>query len=310
MSGYRIADLNTKTQDLIREKGLDKNGDGLINDDNDELANLLSQTGKSSIQELSDKDMSAAYLLIGEAAFGAGLGTMANHFLKSSQIPVPQSEITKSAERILSANKLDVAAYKQYGTYVTGYVPKPMTMADALAEATKNVQDQAKGLRRASRFYFGLSAAMAVLTVITALNARVTNKDVKYVKDESRPSQPEPQNSGIKNEWEAKFKQAFGEDTKLKEYTPQSGEYWISILQAKYGTDNVTAQKMANKIKELIYGDPKAAKQSPVMYLPETWNFEGKTYKYHEGSVPEKTENFSDEVKTEMGKMGKEIKYE
>lgn len=310
MSGYKIADLNTKTQDLIREKGLDKNGDGLINDDNDELANLLSQTGKSSIQELSDKDMSAVYLLIGEGAFGAGLGIMANHFLDSSRKHVPQSEITKSAERILAENKLDMATYKQYGKYVTGYVPKPKTMTDALAEASKMYSDQAKSHRRAGRFYLGLTAAMAALTVFTALHTRVTNKDVKYVKDESRPSQPEPQNSGIKNEWEAKFKQAFGEDTKLKEYTPQSGEYWISILQAKYGADGVTAQKMANKIKELIYGDPKAAKQSPVMYLPETWTFEGKTYKYNENTTPDRTKDFSDKVKTEMGEMNKNIKYE
>ena len=39
-------------------------------------------------------------------------------------------------------------------------------------------------------------------------------------------------------------------------------------------------------------------------------NFEGKFYKYNENTLPAKTENFSDEVKTEMGKMSKEIKYE
>lgn len=310
MSGYKITDLNTKTQDLIREKGLDKNRDGLINDDSEELANLLSQTGKSSIQELSDKDMSAAYLLLGEVAFGGGFGIMASRYLDASRKHVPQSEITKSAERILSDNKLDMALYKQYGKYVTGYVPKPKTMADAFVEASKMYSDQAKSNRRAGRFYLGLTAAMTALTVLTALHARVRNKDVKYVKDKSAPSQSEQLNNGIKNEWKGKFIQAFGEDANLKEYTPQKGEYWISILQAKYGTDNVTAQKMANKIKELIYGDPKAAKQSPVMYLPETWTFEGKTYKYNENITPTRTENFSDKVKTESGKMNPNIKYE
>ena len=66
---------------------------------------------------------------------------------------------------------------------------------------------------------------------------------------------------------------------------------------------------MANKIKKMVYDDPKAAKQTPVMYLPETWTFEGKTYQYNDSVKVTKTQNYSDEVKTEMGKMSKDIKY-
>ena len=66
---------------------------------------------------------------------------------------------------------------------------------------------------------------------------------------------------------------------------------------------------MANKIKEMIYDDPKASKQTPIMYLPQTWTFEGKTYQYNDNAQADKTENYSDDVKTEMGNMNKDIKY-
>jgi len=66
---------------------------------------------------------------------------------------------------------------------------------------------------------------------------------------------------------------------------------------------------MANKIKEKIYGDAKAAKQTPIMYLPRTWSFEGNIYNYNDSIVPEKTTNYSDNIKTEQGKMTKDLKY-
>jgi len=128
--------------------------------------------------------------------------------------------------------------------------------------------------------------------------------------------QPQPvvqptEQEEIKAKFEEGFKElGISEDTELKEYTPQKGEYWISILKAKYGVDDVTAQKMANKIKEMVYDDPKASKQTPVMYLPTTWTFEGKTYQYNENAKVVTTDNYSDDVKTEMGKMSKDIKYE
>lgn len=115
-------------------------------------------------------------------------------------------------------------------------------------------------------------------------------------------------------ELKAKFEEGFKElgipeNIELKEYTPKRGEYWISILKAKYGVDDVTAQKMANKIKDMVYDDPKAPKQTPVMYLPQTWTFEGKTYQYNENAAVITTDNYSDDVKTEMGKMSKDLKY-
>ena len=67
---------------------------------------------------------------------------------------------------------------------------------------------------------------------------------------------------------------------------------------------------MANKIKEMIYDDPKASKQTPIMYLPETWTFEGQTYQYNENATVVATDNYSNDVTTEMGKMSKDLKYD
>lgn len=97
--------------------------------------------------------------------------------------------------------------------------------------------------------------------------------------------------------------------TPMIEYIPQKGEYWTSILKAKYGVDETTAQKMAWKIKQVIYDDPKAPKQSPIIYLPKVWDFGGKRYEYIENSKPKTTSEFSNEIKTDMGKMKKDIKY-
>lgn len=94
-----------------------------------------------------------------------------------------------------------------------------------------------------------------------------------------------------------------------QKYTPQEGEYWTGILQEKYDVDYETALKMTHRIKDVIYDDSLAAKQSPVMYLPKEWAFEGKTYKLNENKVNAKGD-FSEDVKTEMGKMNKDIVYE
>ncbi|MBQ8762270.1 MAG: hypothetical protein IJZ26_03070, partial [Clostridia bacterium] len=56
MQGYRIKDLDSTTRQLIATNKLDKNNDGLINKDNGELAELLSQAGVSDIQQLGRKD--------------------------------------------------------------------------------------------------------------------------------------------------------------------------------------------------------------------------------------------------------------
>lgn len=316
MSGFKIGDLNTEAQKIIREKNIDKNRDNLINDDNGELATLLSATGKKDIHELAEKDNSVAYLLFGEVVSGAGFGFLGNKFLDDSRRHVSQEEIKESAARILKENQNDVKAYKafgRYGKYVVGHVPQEKTAAQATSEAIKNIQNTLKGSRRAGNLLMGVTFGFAVLTVITALNAHIGKKPIHYVKDENNVT-PKPQETAQPTELENTYRNAFkglgvSEDTELNEYTPQKGEYWISILKAKYGVDDVTAQKMANKIKEMIYDDPKASKQTPIMYLPQTWTFEGKTYQYNDNAQADKTENYSDDVKTEMGKMGKDLKY-
>lgn len=70
MRGYKINDLDSTTQQLIKDKKLDKNGDGLINEDNGELAELLSQAKVSSIQQLGKRDKRLEHLLMFELAGG------------------------------------------------------------------------------------------------------------------------------------------------------------------------------------------------------------------------------------------------
>ena len=52
MRGYDITELSSKTQELIKQNNLDVNQDGRINEDNGELAELLSQSGEKDINEL------------------------------------------------------------------------------------------------------------------------------------------------------------------------------------------------------------------------------------------------------------------
>lgn len=54
MGGFKIGDLNTQAQKIIREKNIDKNRDNLINDDNGELATLLSTTGGKDMNQISN----------------------------------------------------------------------------------------------------------------------------------------------------------------------------------------------------------------------------------------------------------------
>ena len=168
--------------------------------------------------------------------------------------------------------------------------------------------DYCKAAKSHFKLVEGVTLGLAALGSVASWVLPFVLKE-NFLVMENEPKEQASQPKEPQNEWEEKYRQAFGEDTELKEYTPQKGEYWISILKAKYGVDDVTAQKMANKIKKMVYDDPKAAKQTPVMYLPETWTFEGKTYQYNDSVKVTKTQNYSDEVKTEMGKMSKDIKY-
>ena len=74
MQGYRIKDLDSTTRQLIATNKLDKNNDGLINKDNGELAELLSQTGVSDIQQLGRKDNRLKNLLMFECVAGGTVG--------------------------------------------------------------------------------------------------------------------------------------------------------------------------------------------------------------------------------------------
>lgn len=309
MGGYEIANLTSEAKKIIKEKNIDKNHDGLINDtkDNNELAVLLSSTGKKDIHELAEKDMSVAYLLMGEAAFGAGAGMLGNYLLQGANKPIPNDAIMRHANSLIEDNKMDRNVYKQYGKmgrYITGKpMPKEMTIKDAIAKAHKFFADSVKGQRRAGKFLMGVTFGFAVLTAMTAYFARVGKKDISYVENQKETEQAKQ--TAPKNEWESKFRGGFGNDTNLREYTPQKGEYWTSILKAKYGVDDATAKKMTNKIKSMIYDNPTIGKQPPVMYLPEKWEFENEIYYYIEDSQPEKTTKFSNDVKTEMGKVDK-----
>ena len=169
--------------------------------------------------------------------------------------------------------------------------------------------DYCKAAKSHFKLVEGVTLGLAALGSVASWVLPFVLKE-NFLVMENEPKEQASQPKEPQNEWEDKYKQAFGEDTELKEYTPQKGEYWISILKAKYGVDDVTAQKMANKIKEMIYGDSRAAKQTPIMYLPQTWTFEGKTYQYNTDAKPERTNNYSDDVKTEMGNMNKDIKYD
>ena len=107
-----------------------------------------------------------------------------------------------------------------------------------------------------------------------------------------------PQNAEVKIK-ENPYNDIFGKDAKLIEYKVGAGEYWTSILQAKYGVDIETAQKMTSQIKEKLYGNSTVGKQPATMVLPETWEFEGKVYVFDEGAIPQKTTTFSERIITE-----------
>ena len=185
-----------------------------------------------------------------------------------------------------------------------GYKTKSLPNYDEIFN--KNLNDALKGVKqiKSIKAIAGLFALGALATSAYMFLRKPLEKNIQLVDDVQKSEKTQ-----YNNEWEEKYSEAFGSEADLIEYTPQKGEYWISILQAKYSTDYETAKKMANKIKEMIYGDANAAKQTPIMYLPETWNFEGKTYNYNADAIPEKTTEYSDNVITEQGKMSKDLEY-
>lgn len=284
VTGYIINDFDNKTQKLIKKNNIDQNNNGYI-EKGEELSNLLSATGKSSIYDFEDwyfphikESLYAGALSVGCISL-AGIG--------GAIIPKPGFEKT------------------------IGNVVKNI--------AGRILASPATGFGAA---FFGLGAV--ALFAIGCISPEKKSIGSEIIKVESpQEAQPQPVNiepepveeiikeKEIKSKFEETFKElGVPEDTELKEYVPQKGEYWISILKAKYGVNEEVAQKMANKIKEMVYDDAKAAKQTPIMYLPETWTFEGKTYNYNANAIPARTSDYSDNVKTEQGKMTKDLKYE
>lgn len=358
MLGYEIKELSSKTQMLIKQNNLDVNQDGRINEENGELAELLSHTGKKNINELlydSWWEAKSKDLLLGTAIGGTVTGAgVANYFafkpknsisdIKRNALrrftamnpdrPLPVSEDIsrtivsyneEAMERLKKLDKkigsntyqyaiergkklqekfdldrdLEIALRKAHNQKCANWKPK-YTMREAL-NYVKNRIKIARTMQGVGILFSLVGLGMAAYF---ALRKPESTIQMQGVPSSSTRTQIQP-----KNEWEEKYTEAFGGNTPLVEYIPQKGEYWVSILKAKYGVDDETALKMANKIKEMIYGDAKAAKQSPIMYLPQVWYFEGNTYNYNNNALPEKTTMYSDDVKTEQGKMTKELEY-
>ena len=298
MLGYEIKELSSKTQMLIKQNNLDVNQDGRINEENGELAELLSHTGKKNINELlydswwdrkRDDLPACSWLGLGGIGFGAfSLGKKANLNLEDVR-HWTQVEIGE----VVGMNKV-------YAAY--GFKTSPVPNYDEVYN--KHLKVAQKGVKhvKCAKAFTGVLASVALISSLYLLLRKP--EEIQMVDDAPKAEQHQ-----YNNEWEEKYTEAFGGNTPLVEYIPQKGEYWVSILKAKYGVDDETALKMANKIKEMIYGDAKAAKQSPIMYLPQVWDFEGNTYNYNNNAVPEKTTMYSDDVKTEQGKMTKELEY-
>ena len=367
MQGYKINSLSTKTQEFIEKEGLDTNKDGLINDDNGELSNLLSKTGKKDINELcydnwfdakkEDFCVGGMFAFAGAHYWSSGkrlrpkvkISDLKNDAKKlftsyngvkpkpmsldipynppKTTIPFPETEMykwfkergaNKEAQELLDEfNRIDAKAVKDYDKRYNRTIEKikehnkkcaewkpKVSMKECLKEAlTKNKKTALLLKTPISALLFGLSS-MGIGIAAYLFSCDPSKGIAQWFKSNDYSA-----DHTERSEYEDQFRQVFGEEADLKEYTPQKGEYWTSILKAKYGVDEGTAQRMAHRIKDVIYEDSLAAKQTPIMYLPDTWTFEGKTYTYNDSVKAERTENYSDDVKTEMGNMNKDIKY-
>lgn len=357
MLGYNITELSPKTQDLIRQNNLDTNQDGRINEENGELAELLTQTGKKDINELlydnwwEGKTSDGLGVIFGGvvAAKGASLylenekdrsfsaiKKQAQKIFaqKNPDMPisvseeVPRTIVYQNDDALEQLKKLDKAISGD--TYEFALKNREALQAkldqERLSEIAqrklhnqkckewkpkygmdKVFNDIRKGFVKSNVLkYMGLATAVAGLALSAYFVLRKPEKTIQMQDDQATLDTTV---SRYSNEWEEKYSDAFGKDVALNEYIPEKGEYWVSILQAKYSVDSEIAQKMANKIKEMIYGNATIAKQTPIMYLPQTWTFEGVTYNYDADAVPEKTTEFSDDVITDQGKMSKDLEY-
>ena len=298
MRGYEITSLSAKTQELIQKEGLDTNKDGLINRDNGELANLLSRTGKNDINELTYDswfDAKKGDFLAGGFATAVAARGFYTAFAGFSPT-VTKKSITSIAEGLfVEHNRAPVNMFKGE--------PK-VSIKQCVQEALTRAKKEA--IMHRPIFAALCAAGLGVLGIAAYLfTCKPRDGIAKWTG--SNDYQPVERQ---RSETEDQFRKLYGEDVELNEYTPQKGEYWISILKARYGVDDQTAERMAHRIKDVVYEDSLAAKQTPVMYFPDSWTFEGKTYQYNKDAKAEKTDSYSDDVKTEMGKMSKDLKYE
>ena len=193
---------------------------------------------------------------------------------------------------------------KKKDDYMVGGIFTAMTGVFGL-----NAYNFAKHCGKGGKIVSAICAGASAITAGIAGYMYARTRNDKEIRIERFPREPEPP-TNLPEEVAKLIKNLkLPANTPMIEYKPQKGEYWISILKGKYGVDDKTAQKMAWQIKQAIYDDPKAAKQSPIIYLPKVWDFDGKRYEYADSNNIEKTTEFSDSVKTEMGKMNKEINY-
>lgn len=298
MQGYKIADLREDVRLTIKQQHLDKNGDGRINEENGELAALLSKTGSSDIQELAGRDtandLMNLFMIGGTAGASAIMGMTANKGFETANRPLTKKEIA-------------------VGVKTEQLINPKLTKAEAELTFINSMREGRRQGKFYSKFCFAASLGLAALSTILMLSSSGKNKKLKLEGEQTpeKIQQKPVENNDLKQKFVEGYKNiGIAEDTPVKEYVPNKGEYWTAIIKAKYGVDDKTALEMTHAIKQAIYDDTNAAKQPPVMYLPETWNFKGKTYHYSDSHAQIETSTQSGNVKTEMGKMNKDIKYE
>lgn len=132
MGGYQITGFNKETRNLIEQQKIDKNGDGLINDDdcNNELAELLSATGKD-FKELWNSDHGASWSLGSFLALsGIGLGSAGyccKEKIKTMSMFSVRKDALKDYKSAMRTYEYQCAMYNQrpWWRHVCGVPEKP-----------------------------------------------------------------------------------------------------------------------------------------------------------------------------------------
>ena len=289
---YEIQKLNPNVKRIIEIKNLDKDGDGKI--DEKELPLLF----KHGIKERRGN--------IGPAiAIGVPMGFVGA--VTAAGLLVALGEIFTGGWMSLSPDHpmYDKAPIQHplTGTWIERNYkhPKMVKIGRFLNGVTKNGAIVTNGV-----------VILAGLATLGLCIYEALKEKTLYVPE--KPAGNGPKNTPVPvDSLEQKFTDGFNslgveKGTKLLKYTPKRGENWSGILKAKYGTDDATAGRMAHRIKDVIYGDSLASKQTPVMYFPRTWNFNGKIYNYND-TASVVAGKIGGNVQTDMGKMNEHIEY-